>query len=253
MRQSNGYIILFTAILTVVVGGLLSITSQFLAPAQKKSIELDTKTQILSSVMDREELAKMKANEVLSLYDSRITSLAVDINGNEVKTDEDGEPIVAEEVSVVKNYKKNPEDRIYPVFKYMNEDDTTKVEAYILPIYGAGLWNEIWGFVALGEELKTIKGVSFDHKGETPGLGARIGTPEVQNRFVGKEIFDDQGNLVSVTMLKNEGNEQLTEHQVDGLSGATITANGVNAMLKNYLSHYQSYFEKISSGTTASL
>lgn len=253
MQQSNIYVIVFTAIMTVVVGGVLSFTSQVLAPAQKKSVELDTKSQILSSVMDREKLGQMKPEEVLSMYDSRITSLVVGIDGNQIETDEDGKAIVAEQVNILKNYKKDPENRHYPVFKYMNAENKDKVDAYILPLYGAGLWDKIWGFVALDSDLKTIAGVSFAHKAETPGLGARIATPQIQQRFVGKEIYDDSGNLVSVKMVKGEGNAGLTEHQVDGMSGATITGKGLNAMLENYLNYYQGYLNKTKNQTTAQL
>ena len=253
MQQSNTYIIVFTAIMTVVVGGLLSLASQGLAPAQKKSIELDTKTQILASVMDREQLKKMKPNEILAMYNERIASLVVDIDGEVVEKNEKGNDIVAEEVNIPKNYKRDPKDRQYPVYKYVNENDPSKVEAYILPLYGAGLWDKIWGYVALESDLNTIAGTSFDHKAETPGLGARIGSAEIQNRFVGKQIYDGQGQLVSVTMIKGEGNTGLDEHTVDGMSGATITARGLSEMLKKYLTYYESYFKKINSGSVAKL
>ena len=253
MRQSNTYILIFTAALTVVVGGLLSLASQGLAPAQKKSVELDTKSQILSSVMNRDDLSKMTREEVLSVYDKTITSLVVDINGDVVEKDAKGNPIVAEEVDILKNYKKDPADRMYPVFKYAKDASSGKIDAYILPLYGAGLWDKIWGFVALESDLNTIAGASFDHKAETPGLGQRIATPTIQNRYVGKQIFDESGQLVSVTMLKGEGNTGLSSHQVDGMSGATLTGRGLNDMLKNYLSSYQSYFKKVKSTGVASL
>ncbi len=253
MQQSNAYIIGFTAALTIVVGGLLSLASQGLAPAQKKSVELDTKSQILASVMDREELATFTKDQILSMYNERIESLVVDINGSIVEKNKKGGPLVAEEVNILKNYKKDPKDRLYPVFKYKNADNPQKIDAYILPLYGAGLWDKIWGYVALKSDLNTIAGTAFDHKAETPGLGARIGSPEIQNRYVGKKILDGSGNLVSVNMVKGEGNAGLTEHQVDGMSGATITGRGVNDMLENYLSYYKSYFEKVNSGSLANL
>lgn len=253
MQQSNAYIIGFTAALTIVVGGLLSLASQGLAPAQKKSVELDTKSQILSSVMDRSELAKLNRDEVLALYNQRIQSLVVDINGEVIELDAKGNPIVAEEVNILKNYKKEPENRQFPVFKFMNAENPSKVEAYILPLYGAGLWDKIWGYLALKSDFNTIAGASFDHKQETPGLGARIGTSEIQNRYVGKKIMDESGNIVSVSMVKGEGNTGLTEHEVDGMSGATITGRGVNAMLENYLTYYKSYFKKVDSGSLANL
>ncbi len=253
MRQSNLYIIVFTAIMTVVVGGVLSLTSQVLAPAQKKSIELDTKSAILSSVMNLDSLG-LKGDAVLETYSKRINSLVVDINGNEVTTDEKGNPVVAEQVDVASNYKKAPENRIYPVFKYMDASNPEVVDAYILPLYGAGLWDKIWGFVALDSDFEEIVGASFDHRGETPGLGARIATPEVQSRYKGKKIFDDSGDLVSVTMVKGEGNTGLTDYQVDGLSGATITGKGLNNMLKNYLTYYEAYINSVKGNSrTASI
>lgn len=248
MQQSNSYVILFTLAMTVIIGGLLAFTNQALKPAQTKAIELDTKGQILNAVMDLG-----KGDDILAIYDDRIKSLVVDIDGTEVTTNEDGEPIVAEKVNIGKNYKREYKDRLYPVFKFMNETDPNKVEAYILPVYGAGLWNSIWGFVALDKNLVEIVGISFGHAGETPGLGARIASPEIQNRFVGKEIFDEKGNLMSVRMVKGEsgGGEASIEafegkpHQVDGLSGATLTAYGVNDMLARYLDYYQKYFNKV--------
>jgi Na+-transporting NADH:ubiquinone oxidoreductase subunit C len=112
-------------------------------------------------------------------------------------------------------------------------------------VHGFGLWNEIWGFVALESDLNTIRGVSFDHKGETPGLGARIASdPEIAARYKGKTIYDGS-NLVSVNMMKGEGNDYDNEpHRVDGMSGATLTGKGVNNMLMDYLQNYANYLKK---------
>jgi Na+-transporting NADH:ubiquinone oxidoreductase subunit C len=250
VQQSNGYIITFSIILTVVLGLLLSGTSQVLGPNQKKAEDLDNKKQILGAVMAPQELKALKPEEVLSYYESRIASKVVDIEGKEV-ADSDGNPIVAETVNVGKNYKKAPADRLYPIFIYHEEGNEEAAISYILPVYGAGLWDEIWGYVALQTDLNTIEGVTFSHKGETPGLGARITENGVQARYQGKKIFDDNGQLQAVIMQKGEGKDyDGEEHKVDGLSGATITANGVNDMLKNYIGHYQPYLEKRNSGSS---
>lgn len=241
MRQSNYYVILFSVILTVVLGGLLAATSVGLAPIQKKSVELDTKKQILGAVIN-----VTSEMDVAAVYDKAIKSEVVDYQGNLVTENSEGEKIIAEDVSVEKQFDMEPEDRLYPVFKFYGKDGGEEIESYILPVYGNGLWDNIWGFIALDTQGKTIKGAVFAHAGETPGLGARITESEVQQRFEGKDLYNDQGELVSVEMLKGESNPEskLDAHHVDGMSGATITANGVNSMLKNYFNYYQSYFNK---------
>ena len=240
--------------MTIVVGGLLSLSSEVLKPAQQKQIELDTKMQILSAVMNTDSVVKKSGKEsLLDIYSARVTSLVVDFKGNVVEVDDRGNPIVAEKVNIAKNFRLDPSNRQYPVFTYMSQSDPSKVEAYILPMYGNGLWNKIWGFVAIESDLETIKGVSFAHIGETPGLGARIADSDIQSRFMGKKIVDDQGTLVSVNIAKGEqGGGQASidfysndPHTVDGMSGATITAKGVNEMMANYLKYYESYFAKI--------
>jgi len=244
VQQSNTYVIVFSAVLTIVLGGLLSLANQGLKPMQQRSVELDTKKKILSAVTD---LQGKKGNEILDLYSKSIESIVVDINGEIVEKDNEGADIIAENVDIAKNYKKAPEDRYYPVFKYHQVGNPDVVEAYIFPIYGTGLWGPVWGFVALETDLNTIKGASFDHKSETPGLGARITSDEVSSRYIGKKLFGDGGNLLSVSMLKGENNPSsaLDEHTIDGMSGATLTANGMNEMFQNYFGSYQSYIEKV--------
>ncbi|HSJ67270.1 MAG TPA: NADH:ubiquinone reductase (Na(+)-transporting) subunit C [Anditalea sp.] len=245
MQQSNAYIITFSVILTVVLGFLLSGTSELLGPIQQKAVELDTKKQILGAVMPAEELNRMESNTVIDFYERRIASKVVNIEGEIVEQDADGNTLIAENVSIARNFKRSPEDRLYPVFIFHAEGDESSVESYILPVYGNGLWDEIWGYVALQTDLNTIEGVTFSHAGETPGLGARITSGEIQSRFQGKEIFDEEGNLQSVRFQKGEGKDYSGEpHKVDGISGSTITAEGVNRMLQSYLSHYQNFFSK---------
>ena len=241
MQRSNTYVLAFTFVMTVVIGGILSFTSQVLAPAQKKSVELDTKQSILSAVMQLK-----KEDDALEIYGKRIKSMVVDIEGNLIENNRKGNPIVAEDVNILKNYKQDAEVREYPVFEYMSETNPDEIEAYILPLYGAGLWNAIYGYVALEKDLNTIKGVSFGHVQETPGLGARIASSEIQDRYRGKTIFDEQGNLVSITMLKGEKKDPslFGSHEVDGMSGSTLTAKGLNAMVKDYLGCYESFIKK---------
>ncbi len=243
MQQSNTYIILFAVGLTVVIGGLLSITSVTLKPLQDKQVELDTKKSILSAVMDVSHI--QDPNEILTVYSERMKSYVVDYEGNLVEKDGKDNDLVAEKVNVAKNAKLPREERFYPVFQAMNGD---LPDAYIFPMYGQGLWDWIAGFIALDKDLNTVRGMSFSHKSETPGLGARIADIEIQKRYEGKKIFDPSGNLVSVEMIKGEKGQPLDDHHIDGMSGATITGKGVNAMMLKYLDAYKNFISKVKAG-----
>jgi Na+-transporting NADH:ubiquinone oxidoreductase subunit C len=98
---------------------------------------------------------------------------------------------------------------------------------------GKGLWGPIWGYAVISEDGQTLKGVSFDHKSETPGLGAKITDEAFLNSFKGKKLYDEDGNFVSVRVLKpGTSNEIADENRVDAISGATLTSKGVDEMLK---------------------
>ena len=250
MQQSNLYILIFSVALTVVLGGLLSIAAVGLKPLQTKAIELDTKKQILSSVMEiTPEL------DVIGTFNARTKSIAVNVEGEVIKENEDGNPIVPENISIEKESKKDPEKQVLPVYLYMNDKDTTKVDAYIFALFGNGLWATIWGYVAVAPDLTTVKGIAMDHKSETPGLGARITDSEVKDRYKGKQLFDANGYLVGIEMQKGERGDPsiYNEHEVDGMSGATLTANGVNEMIIKYIGFYQAYIDKVSAGETVAL
>ncbi|MEO9805292.1 MAG: NADH:ubiquinone reductase (Na(+)-transporting) subunit C [Reichenbachiella sp.] len=244
MQRSNLYIVIFSAILTIVLGGLLSGTSVVLKPLQDKQVELDTKKKILGAVMDISNIKDPK--EILALYDKRVTSTVVDINGDLMEKDAKGNPLIAEKIDFQKNHNKFKKDvnaRPYPVFMYMKEDGSG-VDAYIFPMFGAGLWDWISGFIAVDSDLVTVRGVAFDHKSETPGLGARITDTKVRSRYEGKKLFDAGGVLQSVNMVKGEKGLPLDDHHIDGMSGATLTGKGVNAMLKDYFGFYGNFIEK---------
>ncbi|MBR9998628.1 MAG: NADH:ubiquinone reductase (Na(+)-transporting) subunit C [Cyclobacteriaceae bacterium] len=242
MQRSNTYIIIFSLVLTIILGGLLSLASVGLRPAQKIAEELSAKRQILSAVMEVDPNAN-----VLPIFDERISSVVIDSEGNLIESDEKGNPVDAANVDLEKQFKLAPEERMFPVFMFHEEGDPENITAYIFAFYGNGLWDNIWGYVALETDMNTIAGAVFDHAGETPGLGARITEQQIEDRYKGKNIFNDQGELVSVDMLKSENNppNALDEHNINGLSGATITAKGVNKMLENYFRYYLPYIEKI--------
>lgn len=233
---------MYSAILTVVCGGLLAFAAQSLKPRQDANVELERKQNILSTVMELK-----KGDDINQIYAARVKEMVIDFQGNVQ------EGVEASKIEIAKEYKKNPQERLLPVYEIKNETDPTKVDYAVLPVYGFGLWNDIWGFVALQSDLSTIQGVKFQHKGETPGLGARIESDEVQSRYKGKSIFE-AGVLASVTMQKGEGLDYSNDpHKVDGMSGATLTAKGVNNMFVDYLNCYQNYLKKNQQKQSASL
>jgi Na+-transporting NADH:ubiquinone oxidoreductase subunit C len=175
--------------------------------------------------------------DIAELHEARIRELVIDFSGNLVDKK-------AADVNIGVEYKKQPEERLLPVYEFISATDSGKVENAVIPVFGFGLWNTIAGFVALESDFNTIKGVSYSHVGETPGLGARIATSEIQDRYKGKQIFQ-AATLVSILMQKGEGIDYANDpHKVDGMSGATLTAKGVNNMLKEYFGCYQKYLEK---------
>jgi Na+-transporting NADH:ubiquinone oxidoreductase subunit C len=115
----------------------------------------------------------------------------------------------------------------FPIFKAKNG-------CVVIPVYGAGLWGPVWGYLALESDMDTVKGIVMDHAGETPGLGAEITTSKVQDMFKGKTIFEGN-DLVSVSMRKGGATNN---HEVDAISGGTKTCDGVNAMIKSGLEGY---------------
>lgn len=233
MRQSNSYIVLYATAITVVCGGLLAFASVSLKDKQDANIAMEQKKNILSSVITLNE-----GDNINELYSSQVKGFVIDYNGN-VK-----EGMTPEQVELAKEYKKAPADRLLPLYEFMSHTDPTKVEYVVMPVYGYGLWNNIWGFVAVKSDFSTIQGVKFQHAGETPGLGARIESEEIQERFKGKTIFDN-GKLTSVVIQKGEGQDYSgAPHKVDGMSGATLTAKGVNNMLKDYLACYENFLKK---------
>jgi Na+-transporting NADH:ubiquinone oxidoreductase subunit C len=216
-----------------VCGAALAFASISLKDRQDANVALEEKTNILSTVMELKE-----GDNIEQLYAQRIRPFVIDVNGN-VKPG-----LTPKDVVVAAEYKKKPEERLLPVYEVLSATDSSVVEAVVLPVYGYGLWNNIFGFLALKEDFNTVRGVSFGHVGETPGLGARISSSEIQERYREKTVFNN-GQLMSVVMQKGEGKDYSNDtHKVDGMSGATLTAKGVNNMLQEYLGCYQKYLQK---------
>jgi Na+-transporting NADH:ubiquinone oxidoreductase subunit C len=130
-------------------------------------------------------------------------------------------------------------ERKYPVF----EATVAGEKKYILSMRGTGLWGPIWGFISLNDDKDTVYGASFAHEGETPGLGAEIEKPEFGKAFIGKKFFNNTGKFVSIAVVKT-GKTASGQDYVDGISGGTITSQGVNAMLESSIGAYELFLKK---------
>jgi Na+-transporting NADH:ubiquinone oxidoreductase subunit C len=230
-KDSNTYTIIYSIVLVLVVGLLLSIVYQSLRPLQDENIANEKKRQILAAALitpqDGESVSELYATHIKETYN-------VNSNGKQINSATD--PF---DVDVAAEVKKNASKRILPVF-VCTTDSGTK---YIIPVYGAGLWGPIWGYIAFNSDGTSIYGAYFAHEGETPGLGAEIEKPAFSDQFQGKTVYDD-GIFTSVKVVKN-GQEPTSGSYVHAISGGTITSRGVQSMLSNSLAPYDAFFKKI--------
>lgn len=235
--HSNRYTLLYAAAISIVTAVILAVTSEGLKPAQQANVALDKQSTILRSV--RFESTERQAIE--STYAERVQELVLNSAGDVV------EGVSPNAVRLKDEVNKAPEKRQLPLYVYSGDDGS---KYYIIPTYGVGLWGPIWGFVALESDFNTVYGATFDHKGETPGLGAEISEEFFQEQFQGKKIMSESNQFISVNVVKPTDKVSYgDEHRVDGISGGTITSRGTDAMLKNCIEPYLAYFEKQKSNT----
>ncbi|MEG2554741.1 MAG: NADH:ubiquinone reductase (Na(+)-transporting) subunit C [Odoribacter sp.] len=224
-KQGNTYTFLYSIVLVVVVAALLAIVALSLQPAQNRNIENEKRQNILRSV----NIPSTAENSKEEFEKYIVKQFVVNSKGEEVTGD-------AFTIDLAQQAKKTCGEKLLPVF-VANIDGSTK---YILPIYGKGLWGPVWGYISLNDDKNTIYGTVFDHKSETPGLGAEITDSKFQTQFNGKMIFENS-QLVSILVKKGGGS--VGTHEVDAISGGTITSKGVENMIKAYLTCYKSFLK----------
>lgn len=233
-RQSNTYTIIYSVVLVLLVGVVLSVVYQALRPMQVENINNDTKRQILAAA----RIVPTQDQSVADLFSDHIqTSYIVNINGEKTDAGTD-----AFNVNVAIESKKPADNRLLPVFECTTSDGLK----YIIPVYGAGLWGPIWGYIAFDANGDTIYGAYFAHQGETPGLGAEIEKPAFSDQFEGKDIFTSDGAFTSVAVVKT-GKEPQGKAWVHAISGGTITSQGVQKMLFDSLEPYTAFLKNLQS------
>lgn len=239
-RDSNGYTFAFAIILVVVVGTALALLAKGLKPMQDRNDEVKKKLDILSALMDIEALGitRKNAEAEFEKYVDLNKAIVLDMNGN-VKEGVDAFSVDVRKEN--KDKKLKEEDKNYPLFIAEMDGKTF----YVIPVVGKGLWGPIWGNVCLGEDMKTIVGASFGHKGETPGLGAEITQSFFIDRWVGEKIANEEGDFTKFEIVK-DGSGKDRESKVDGITGGTITSKGVEEMANRCLEIYNTYFKTLS-------
>lgn len=232
--------------MTCSVALLLAAMATMLKPIHKKNEALYNKRAIIQAVETKlpKPVAEMTDAEVNDEFEENINQYVIDMSGRQVDKEEVVEAGYpggqAENIELERENKKAEEERLLPLFVYTDDDGE---KYYIVSVRGNGLWDAIWGNIAFEDDLNTIAGTTFDHQAETPGLGAEIkDNPRFRQQFVGKEIFNDVGEFVSVVVRKGGAKDPV--HEVDGISGATITADGVTKMLDKGIAAYMPYIEK---------
>ena len=235
-RDSNKHTYIFSVLMVVSVAFVLSFTSESLKDLQNANVKKEKMQNILSSVG-----INVSRDESELLYKDYIS--------NELSLKSDGtidNDTKAFDINLALEVKKDSDIQRYPLYIANVENE----KFYVIPLRGAGLWAEIWGYIALKDDINTIKGVSFDHKSETAGLGAEITEDWFIDSFTDEKIKDSEGNFVGVYLTKTNndpGNNDKMDNEVDAISGATITGDGVSDMIIERIQNYIPYFKNISS------
>ena len=225
-KNSNIYIIIYIIVLVVVTGAALAFTSVSLKDRQNENIATDKMRQILASIR-----ISVPDDSVTEVFSKTITSQFI-VNAT-------GEQVAGEafDVDVAAQVNLPADERQLPVYVATLSPGVVK---YILPVYGAGLWGPIWGYVSLDADRSTIYGAYFAHQGETPGLGAEITKPQFTDQFESKTLLHN-GAFTPIQVLKKGQKPEAGADFVDAVSGGTITSRGVASMLDNSLAPY-TYF-----------
>ncbi|WP_417855442.1 Na(+)-translocating NADH-quinone reductase subunit C [Xanthomarina gelatinilytica] len=256
--DKNSYTIIFAIGMVLVVGALLAFTASSLKPNIIENQRLEKQQNILYAmgINDNDESSAVfiSTDKAPEAFKNNVTDqlvVTVDGSGKLLKTqtrdeyfnETKQEPYLIDVKKQKANAKKG-EPRKLPLFVGQNTEGKT---VYVAPIYGKGLWDAIWGYVAMDENM-VVQGAYFDHKGETPGLGANIKQRYFMDDFYGEHLLNEAGVFKGITVAKGNAdpkNVDKTDNEVDAIAGATITGDGVTAMIKSDLKLYKPYFDNL--------
>lgn len=223
--NSNVYTVVYASVMVIIAAFLLAFVASVLKDKQDANVANDKRGQILSSLNIR------NVEDVTGEYQKVILNdLVLDVNGK-VLQEKGGFDVESKDITA-----KDSASKKLPLYVAKVNNDTI----YVVPLYGRGLWGGISGYLALKKDFDTVYGAYFTHESETAGLGARIVEEEFQDKFKNKKAFADSTfQKVALSLSKKVEDK---EHQVDAITGATLTSNGVSEMFLSSLQPYQKYF-----------
>jgi len=231
----------FAAVICVVCSLLLSTTASTLRERQAMNVELDRKINVLKAFgvpVEDKEGKTIAADEVERYFSDHISEILLEKATGNVLEGKTSADIPKDE----RKAKKVADKTILPLYVWKDDGKTTK---YAFPVSGQGLWSTIYGYCALDSSAKEVVGVTFYDHAETPGLGGECSAEWFQSQFSGKIIWAD-GTLYPITVVKGDAGDN--PHAVDGITGATMTGNGIQIFLRNDLEAYDKYFSKVRGG-----
>jgi Na+-transporting NADH:ubiquinone oxidoreductase subunit C len=235
--HSNTYTLGFVFIVTAILGTILSFTKINVRDLQDYNLKADVKKNILRSLDYEEDPNNPWTNDLVEkIFSQNVQAFCVDKDGNKIDC-------VIEDVDIEKNQSQ------LPVYLKIVDGD---ISGIALPVAGKGLWSTIYGYIALKPDTDTVLGIQFYKHGETPGLGGEVEKGWFTNNFKGKKIRDIQKEIIGIEVVKGKVNPENSNsiHQVDGISGATVTGRGVSVFIAEDLKRYEEYLNKVKvSGT----
>tara|TARA_B110000971_G_scaffold217139_1_gene253409 strand:- start:1328 stop:2074 length:747 start_codon:yes stop_codon:yes gene_type:complete len=241
--DSNSYTMIFAVIMVLVVGSLLAFFASSLKPNIDENKRIEKQQNILYAMginENDESSANFVSTDIAGTEFVKYIKKQLIIQGNKISEDDTAFLI---DVKKEQTAAKAGNERRLPLFIGEKEGKVF----YVAPIRGKGLWDAIWGYVAMDENM-IVRGAYFDHKGETPGLGANIKQRYFMDDFIGEHLMSASGDFKGITVAKGNNdpkNEEKTDYEVDAIAGATITGDGVSAMIKKDLALYVPYFKSL--------
>jgi len=241
--NSNSYVMAFTIGICVTVSSALAVLATELKPTQLAAAEFDRQKNVMMAA-GMIENGDTRTREVLeALYEKQVKRIVIDTRDGSVAAGKTVTDLGALNEAALEA------DPTHKMAFRMIETALTadgELDAIILPVSGKGLWSTLYGYLALDADKNHVKGIQFYKHGETPGLGGEVENPKWTGMWKGKEILNDKGELVSITVKKGKisSSESDKRHTVDGLAGATITSNGVGKFVLRDLQAFGSYLKK---------